>query len=248
MSRNVDVARPFYEQLFGWTATELPTDMGPTYTMFMRDGKNVAGMGPLPPDLATAGVPSTWNSYIIVDSVDEVLKAVEAAGGTVPMPAMDVMTEGRMAMIADPSGGIVGLWEPRDHPGGELFNAPGSLAWNELQSRNLDAARDFYADVFSWRWEPMAGEMEYYTAHLDTKQSEDTANCGAMNIVPTAPAGMPSTWMVYFSVEDCDTSLARAEELGGYVFLPAMEMGPGRFAGVSDPTGAMFFLGSYPTG
>jgi predicted enzyme related to lactoylglutathione lyase len=51
--------------------------------------------------------------------------------------------------------------------------------------------------------------------------------------------------MVYFAVEDCDTSMAAAEGLGGEVFLPAMEMGPGKFGGLIDPTGGMFLLGSF---
>jgi predicted enzyme related to lactoylglutathione lyase len=53
---------------------------------------------------------------------------------------------------------------------------------------------------------------------------------------------------VYFAVEDCDTSLALAQSLGGSVFLPGMDMRPGRFGGVLDPTGGMFFLGHFPQG
>ncbi len=68
-----------------------------------------------------------------------------AAGGQVIAPAMDIMSQGRMAMIADPSGAVVGLWQPMDHQGAELFNAPGSLTWNELQTRDLESAMAFYA-------------------------------------------------------------------------------------------------------
>ena len=187
-----------------------------------------------------------WNSYVIVEDVDEVLKAAEAAGGTVLMPGMDVMTQGRMAMMADPSGGVVGLWQPRDHDGAELFNAPGALTWNELQSRDVESAKAFYSEVFGWRWERIEGDFDYYVGHLDTKESKDTSNCGAMTIPDVAPATMPSTWMVYFAVPDCDEWLAKAVELGGQVFMPAMDMGPGRFGGITDPTGAMLFLGSFP--
>jgi len=241
---DVEAAREFYTGMFGWDGTDVPTPMGPVYTMFRIDGRLVAGMGPQPPGMAAAGVPSMWNSYIMVEDVDAVLDHVVAAGGTVTMPGMDVMTEGRMAMIADPSGAVVGLWQPQDHRGAELFNVPGALTWNELQTRDLDAATPFYERVFGWRWAPM-DDSGYLVGHLDTKEGEDTSNCGAMATPPGVPAEAPSLWNVYFAVADCDASVTRATELGGTVFLPAMAMGPGRFAGISDPTGAMFLLGSF---
>jgi predicted enzyme related to lactoylglutathione lyase len=179
-----------------------------------------------------------------VIAADAALAAVPAAGGTVTMPAMDVMTEGRMAMIADPSGAVVGLWQPRDHGGAEIFNVPGTLTWNELQTRDLAAATPFYAAVFGWRWQPM-DDSDYLIAMLDTKEGDDKSNCGAMPMPAMAPPEAPNAWSVYFAVADCDASVARAVELGGSVFLPAMPMGPGRFAGIADPTGAMFLLGSF---
>lgn len=243
---DVEAARAFYTGLFGWEGTDVPTPMGPAYTMFRKDGKLVAGMGPQPPGMAEAGAPPVWSSYIMAHDVDATLAAVEAAGGTVVMPAMDIMTEGRMAMVADPSGAVVGLWQPRDHEGAELFNVPGTLTWNELQTRDLAAATAFYAEVFGWRWEPMEGS-DYLVANIDAKEGEDKSNGGAMTMPDMVPAEAPSMWNVYFAVTDCDESVTRAVELGGSVFLPAMAMGPGRFAGITDPTGAMFLLGAFPT-
>lgn len=241
---DVEASRAFYTALFGWESTDMPTPMGPAYTQFFKDGKLVAGMAPQPPMMAAAGAPSTWNSYVIVDDVDAVCALVTKAGGSVVMPAMDVMTQGRMAMIADPSGAILGFWQPGDHEGAELFNMPGSLVWNELDSRDLEAATAFYAEVLGWRWEPM-DDSGYLVAHLDSKQGEDTSNGGAMTMPDMVPAEAPSFWMVYLAVADCDESVSLAESLGGSVFLPAMQMGPGRFAGITDPTGGMFMLGAF---
>lgn len=243
---DVPAAKAFYTGLFGWDAEDVLTPMGPAYTMLRLDGRLVAGLGPQPPGLAEAGVPSLWNSYVMVDDVDEVVARAERAGGTVAMPAMDVMTEGRMAMVADPSGAVVGLWQPRDHQGADVFNVPGTLTWNELQSRDLDAATAFYADVLGWRWAPAEGTEGYLVAMLDAKEGDDKSNAGAMAMPEGVPAQAPSYWAVYFAVADCDASVAAAEGLGGTVFLPAMQMGPGRFAGITDPTGAMFMLGSFP--
>lgn len=173
------------------------------------------------------------------------LATVEPAGGTVVMAAMDIMTEGRMAMVSDPSGAVVGLWQPRDHQGAEVFHVPGSLTWNELQTRDLAAASAFYAAVLGWRWEPIEGGDGYLVAYLDTKEGDDKSNAGAMTVPDGVPAEVPSYWAVYFAVADCDTSVARAGELGGTVFLPAMSMGPGRYAGITDPTGGMLMVGSF---
>jgi predicted enzyme related to lactoylglutathione lyase len=246
VSTDVPAAKAFYSGLFGWETEDIPTPMGPAYTMCRLGGQLVAGIGPQPPGMAEAGVPSMWNSYLMVEDVDATCAAVAAAGGAVVMPAMDVMTEGRMAMVADPSGAVVGLWQPRDHQGADLFNAPGALTWNELQSRDLDAATGFYTQVFGWRWEEAPDSGGYLMAMLDTKEGEDKSNGGAMTMPDMVPAEVPSYWAVYFAVEDCDATFARATGLGADGFLPPMEMGPGRFAGVTDPTGASVMFGNFP--
>jgi len=243
---DVAAAKDFYSSFFGWTYEDLPTPMGVDYTMCHLDDQMVAGMGPQPPHLAAAGVPPMWNSYVFVEDVDAIVAAAEAAGGSVVMPPMDVMESGRMAMIASPDGAVLGVWQPIKHQGAEVFTAPGALAWNELQSRNLGPAREFLSSLFGWRWEAQnPGGMEYYVGHVDGKP-KDTSNCGAMNMPESVPAEAPSMWIVYFAVADCNASAEAVAGLGGQLFMPPMEMGPGKFAGATDPTGAMFFFGSFP--
>ena len=144
------------------------------------------------------------------------------------MPVMDIMTKVGWRMISDPSGATVGVWQPIDHQGAELFNEPGSLTWNELQSRDLERAKAFYAEVFGWRWvDGQVPDVEYYVGNLDAKSGDDKANCGAMPMPDMVPASAPSMWMVYFAVADCDESVARAQELGGNAFLSADGHGSG---------------------
>ncbi len=133
---------------------------------------------------------------------------------------------------------------PAAHQGADLFNAPGSLTWNELQSRDIDAALPFYEKVFGWEWVD-GPDSGYKVANLNTKTEEDKSNAGAMAMPEGVPAEAPSYWAVYFAVDDCDTAMAAAEQFGGQVFLPAMQMGPGRFGGLIDPTGGMFMVGSF---
>ncbi len=243
MTRDPGRAIEFYEGLFGWTHVDQPTPMGPPYTQFFKDGQLVCGLSPMMP-----GVPEEigafWTSYVLVEDADAAAAAAEAAGGTVSMPPMDVMDQGRMAMLSDPTGAAVGLWQPAAHEGADVFNVPGSMTWNELQTRDIEAALPFYAQVFGWEWVdgPTPG---YYVANIPAKEGEDKSNAGAMTTPPGVPDEAPNLWMVYFAVEDCDTAMAAAEGLGGEVFLPAMEMGPGKFGGLIDPTGGMFLLGSF---
>ncbi len=244
MTTDVPAAKAFYGGLFGWTSVDMP--MGPdyAYTQFHKGGKRVAGLGPMPP--GGPEMPVVWSSYVMVADADVILAAVPGAGGQVIAPAMDIMSQGRMAMIADPSGAVVGLWQPMDHQGAELFNAPGSLTWNELQTRDLGSAMEFYTSVFGWSWAEGPGDTGYQMGSVPVPDAEPMMICGAMSMPAGVPDEVPSFWAVYFAVEDCDTSLALAESLGGSVFLPAMDMGPGRFGGVIDPTGGMFFLGHFP--
>lgn len=242
---DVAAAKAFYSGFFGWTYEDMPTPMGVDYTMCYLDGQMVAGLSPQPGELAAAGAPSMWNSYVFVEDVDAVAAAVEAAGGSVMMPVMDVMNSGRMTMIASPDGAVVGIWQPIKHEGADVFNVPGALTWNELQSRDLDAARPFLSEVFGWEWKQMPGDMEYHVAHIAAKP-DDTTNCGAMNLPESVPPEAPSMWIVYFAVADCEASSQAVAGLGGKLFMPPMEMGPGKFAGATDPTGAMFFFGSFP--
>jgi len=63
---------------------------------------------------------------------------------------MDVADIGRMAVFADPTGAAIGIWQPKTFMGAELANEPGCFAWNELNTRDVPAAKAFYPEVFGW--------------------------------------------------------------------------------------------------
>ena len=245
MTPDPEQARAFYGGLFGWDAKDMQTPTGPPYTMFMLHGQVVAGLGLHPPGVHASGIPPAWTSYINVESLERTIARATNAGGAVVMDPMEISPEGRIAMIADPSGAAVGLWQAEEHRGLDLRDAPGAMSWNELQTRDLDRASRFYTAVFGWEWtEP--GDNGYLVAILESKEGPDKSVAGAMTMPPAVPAQAPSNWSVYFEVADCDASTWLATELGGQVFLPPMEMGDMRFSGITDPSGAMFMLLSQP--
>jgi len=241
---NTQAATEFYTGLFGWEAIDQhDPDGNYVYTLFTLDGKLVAGMGQLPD-----GMPPLWSSYINVDSVDEVVAAAIANGGQVMMPAMDVMESGRMAFVVDPTGAVVGLWQPAAHPGAETFRGHNVMAWNELATRDPQAAIAFYSAILPWRIEKMDipdGSMDYWTIHLDTKvdgdaDMDDDFNAGIMAMDENWPESLPAHWMVYFRVADTDAAVARLTELGGHVSVPPFDSAAGRISVVSDPEGSTF--------
>lgn len=252
-----DGAKAFYGELFGWVAEDVPTDGGPPYSMLYRGGIErgnlVCGLGSMAPQQIEAGMPSVWATYVLVGDVDEMVTAAPGAGGSVVMPAMDVTGQGRLAMVADPSGAAIGLWQPAGHEGADVFNVANAWVWSDLQSHDLAAALPFYEELFGWRWEKAepAGGSDYLVAHLDAKgetaEGVATSVAGAMPMPPGVPEDTPSVWMIYVGVEDCDAATAKVVELGGRVEAGPMDAGGMRMSVVADPFGAYFQMMTVPT-
>lgn len=236
-SPDVDASKAFYGSLFGWESTDEYDDGNWIYSQLTKDGQVVAGLGAQQPEMA--GMPPMWNTYVATDDIDAVLGAVEAAGGTVMMPAMDVMDEGRMAVLADPAGAVVCLWQAGNHIGAELVNEPDTWAWNELLTRDLDTALAFHGDVFGWEFQAM--EMPTGTYHV-VAGGEDGGLAGMMGMPDGFPDQVPNHWVVYFLVADAEATLARAVELGGSVTHGPDPSGVGILAGVHDPQGGSFSI------
>lgn len=234
-------AQRFYEGLFGWRTYDRTDSMGAHYLQFFLDGQLVAGMSQMPPEMAAEGLLPQWVSYVIADDVDAVCQRVREAGGQVMLSPMDVTDQGRLTNIMDPSGGMLGVWQPYQHQGADVFNIPGSLTWNELQTRNLAAALPFYERVFGWQWQD--GTLPgYKVAMLPGKSGEDKANAGAEDMPSNVPEEIPAVWQVYFAVEDVAGTVEDALALGGKVFVAPQQTATGGVAGILDPNGGRFMV------
>jgi predicted enzyme related to lactoylglutathione lyase len=239
-SPDPDAAVEFYGGLFGWDVSEGgdPEQTGGYRMAALRD-KPVAGLMPLMQE----GQPPAWTTYVSVADADATAAAVKEAGGSVLAEPMDVMDVGRMAVFADPAGAVFAIWQPRAHPGAGLVNEPGAFTWNELNTRDPDAAKAFYAAVFGWEVaEHDMGEMGTY---VEWKQGEDPMG-GMMDMRGRVPDEVPAHWLVYFAVEDTDAAVEKVKELGGGVAFGPIDIPAGRFAVVHDPHGAMFAVIKMP--
>jgi predicted enzyme related to lactoylglutathione lyase len=239
MSPDVDASSAFYCGLFGWEAAPQSDDAGTfIYTMLRKDGHDAAGLGGQPPMMA--GAPPVWNSYISVADADATVALAEKVGGTVLMPAMDVMDAGRMAVLADPTGAVFSIWQPGVHQGAGIVNEPNTYSWNELITRDVDHAKAFYGEVFGWEYDGMdMGPMGMYWV----VRGGEHGIAGIMSRPPNLPAEAPDHWLVYFLVADIEASVAATSAAGGgAVFGPAPIPGVGTIAVLNDPQGGAFAL------
>lgn len=239
-SPDLEAAVDFYAALFGW---EIPpaenVENTGGYRRATRGGADVAGMMPLMQE----GQPPAWSSYVSVADADATAAAVKEAGGNVIAEPMDVMDLGRMAVFADPTGAVFGIWQPGAFPGAALVNEPGAFSWNELGTRDPDAAKEFYAAVFGWAFRDNdMGEMGTYTEWLNGESSIG----GMMDVTGRLPDEIPAHWMVYFSVGNTDAALETVKSSGGGVSFGPVDIPAGRFAIVTDPHGAAFAVIQLP--
>lgn len=229
---DMDAAQRFYGALFGWEFQSAGPDAG-GYGFFMLRGKMVGGVGPL----MQPQQPVAWSTYIDSADADETAAKVRAAGGQVLVEPMDVMGVGRLAFFMDPTGAAFGVWQPITHTGSELANEPGAFCWNELATRDVEAAKAFYKAVFDWegRTEPWEGG-----SYTEFKIGDRTV-AGMREMGAQDPAEMPAHWLVYFAVENAESAVATAGGAGGSVLVPPMDIERvGRFSVLSDPQGAAF--------
>src|SRR5919107_5292854 len=121
-------ALDFYGALLGWEFAgpgPMPGGLSGEYFVARVDGRDVAGIGSLP-DVGPAPVAS-WATYVRVDSVEESTERAKAAGGNVLIGALDALPAGRLAVLVDPVGAAICLWEARAREGAQLVNEP--RAW-----------------------------------------------------------------------------------------------------------------------
>ena len=230
-----DAAGEFYGGLFGW---ELQEDENAEETGGYRtaqlDGQAVGGVM----KLMQEGQPPAWMSYIAVDDAEATAARAREAGAAVLAEPMSVLDYGTMAVLADPTGAVFGIWQAGKHIGADVVSEPGAMSWSELNTRDPETAKAFYGDLFDWTFEDE--EFEGAGTYTTIKVGEDTVG-GMIDITGRVPEEVPNNWLVYFAVEDADGTLDTVKERGGNVAFGPMDISRvGRIAVVQDPFGAAF--------
>jgi uncharacterized protein len=265
----VDTAQPdpeaaadFYGALFGWEFKDvMPPESESKYLVARLRGLDVAAIGSIP-----EGTPptATWRTYFWVDSADETVAKVREAGGAVVEEPLDVEPEaGRTAVVTDPEGAELRLWQARKNKGAQLVNEPGSLNLNRLNTRDVEGAKSFYGSVFGWRTLKLDRGPELWTLDgfgdflerdnpdLRRQMAEAGAPKGFEDVVASIgpiPDDQPDTpphWSVIFAVDDADATAANAAELGGTAIVPPSDAPWVRVTVIADPQGATFVASKF---
>jgi predicted enzyme related to lactoylglutathione lyase len=231
---DIPKAISFYSRQFGWDIPIGAPEFG-GYSSALLDGRQAVGIGPLtgPP-----GTPSAWTTYIATSDADATADTIKGAGGQLLTELMEVADLGRMAIAADITGAVFGLWQARAHSGAKVANVPGAVAWNEHMSSDFEGAKAFYAAVFGYEYGDMSSDgFSYATLLIEGKE------VGGIGAFPGGPdAGHSPFWSVYFGAADTDQAVETATAAGGRVIRPASDSPYGRMAVVADNQGAVFSL------
>jgi predicted enzyme related to lactoylglutathione lyase len=207
--------------------------------MFRHDGRDAAAGYTMREAERSQGVPPHWNLYVAVEDADATAARAVELGGKVPAGVFDVFTNGRMAVVIDPTGAAFCLWQPKQTQGIGVMGENNSYVWADLSTDNRMAAKQFYEGLFGWNIFPGKGKDESTYLHISAGQQSFAGILPESYRNPHAPPH----WSPYFMVADADASTAKAKELGGAVYAPPMEAGEGlRIAVLADPQGAVFTL------
>jgi predicted enzyme related to lactoylglutathione lyase len=218
-------AQDFYTSLFGWgTDVFKPGEID--YTMISSGGQMHGGFSK-----AMEGAPPPhWLGHILVESLDETIEKVNAAGGRIAAGPFEMAEVGRIAIVADPQGAYVGIYEAE----GEGPRAEGVFVWDELGTTDVDGAARFYGDVFGWTTTDMGPQYGGYRIF-------ERGEPGFAGLMALQDESVPPHWQPYVGVVDVDATTAKATELGGSTLAEPMDVPDvGRIAVLRDPQGAVF--------
>lgn len=238
----------FYSQVVGWKTQPWESS---DYTMWVGSHGPLGGVTLLPEQAKAMGAPSYWQANVQVASVDETVAKVKQLGGQVYLTE-DVPKVGRLAVIGDPQGAVIALFQPLSGMSMEAHDraTPGEFSWHELYTTDHDAAFAFYHQIAGWEKldEFDMGPMgKYLLWGLGGKQ------LGGMMTKPRdmkTPDGreVPTSWMYYVTTDDLDGALGRAKAAGARVLNGPMPVPGGqRIVQLMDPQGAAFALVTPPT-
>jgi predicted enzyme related to lactoylglutathione lyase len=232
-SPNIQASKDFYTGLFGWDSYTMTLDQFGDCEMFTQggvQGPEVAGMHALADD----SEPPSWTCYFRSDDLQRTVDTVTAAGGKELIPPTDYANLGRMAVCRDQEGADFGLWTPFNLAGAGVVDEPSTVCWVELACRDREQARHFYGQVFGWQ--PVS--MELAGSDYTSFDLGEAPVAGMLRMDERWPPHYPAHWIPYFQVVDCDDAVARAIERGAWVRVGPTDAPTGRFAIMSDPTGA----------
>ena len=107
---NVQQAKDFYGNTFGWEFTDKKMD-DMTYTFIKKGGKDFGGIWAIPTEMQNQ-IPPHWLAYILVDNLDQSVENAVKNGATIVKPKQKAGDMGVFVILKDPAGAHIALWQP----------------------------------------------------------------------------------------------------------------------------------------
>jgi predicted enzyme related to lactoylglutathione lyase len=238
----------FYGELFGWefesvgTASNLKSNS--SYTLIRHNGILIGGM------IDTLALNnrddiSQWIVLMSVDDIDVSVDAVTANGGKIIAPPTDLQSRGRLAVIRDAEGALIGLLETKDGDPRDSEPEVDGFLWDELWTSDVGSAGTFYNKVAGLTKDTVDVDGEPDTA--PTYSLLKAGDKPRVGIMPNPLEGLDPVWVSYIRVESPAAIASRVTGLGGRVIVEAQPrpLG-GEVAFVAGPSGAGIALQTWP--
>lgn len=234
LTHDVAETRCFYSNLLGWTyqieyASDFVWTSGEAeYPLILANGEAHGGFVDAGQD-----TPSCWIAYVMVKDVDAITARAKDLGATIEREPFDTPGVGRSSVIRDPQGAIICATAPTYN-----FPAPkGTFLWDELISNDVEAAKLFYCELFSWK----PHDIDQTGSNTILKCLDDTDVVGA--IKQSCVALVRAAWVTYLATDDVGAAIAKAKGLGASLCMEGNGLSNvGRKAVLTDPAGVMFGL------
>lgn len=236
MASDLQRTQTFYRDVLGWTYSESQPEYG-GYCNALVDGDVVAGLSPTMEGMEDA--PHVWSVYLATDDIAALAAKAGDAGAAQLLEPMEVGPFGSMGMWADPTGAAFGVWQANEHTGFTRIEEPGAVAWCDLMTADLPAAREFYATAFGYEYQDIGDENMPYA--LFTVPDGERPAGGIGGPAPDAGDAQPG-WSAAFQVEDVDAAAERVRRAGGSISSEPSDFEYGRMAVAAGPDGEVFVL------
>ena len=232
LTDNVETAREFYGQLFGWTFTQQGR-----YTVVQSEGRNIGGMVELKanPEKPSA---ARWLCTLSVDDVDAAVALFIDEGGTANEGPLELLNRGRGALVRDPQGAQLVLLHAKEGDPEDEEPAMMSWLWHELWSNNTEVSLAFYQKLAGYDYENYEDEATDYLILI----KEDQWRAG-IRFVDDSELEM--RWVPVVRVVDTKAIAEKAEQLGGEIRVAPRPTESGSVALLVDPSGARVIIQSW---
>ena len=238
LTDDVDSARHFYGELFGWKFESPTVGQNSAYTLITLNGSRIGGM--IDATKIRADVDLTqWVSILSVENVDAATALFKTSGGTVFTEPTDLTDRGRISVVADSQGALVALLRTEGGDPKDQEPQIGGFLWDELWTDDPNQSIDFFRELVAYEDNTVAIEGDEY-------RYLSSAGEPRVGIRKNPLPGLTPTWVTFIRVEDPAAITARVEELGGKVFVQA-QTNPigGQVAIIADPAGAGLVIQSW---